>query len=223
MIVYPAPLLSVGGAKSGLAPVNLLDVQTLAGNIYYWADRAIHNIPAAITSDGNPATVSYLPWGESVGEIQCFRSLQTDVFTMSIQNISGDSMQRDMERIMRSSAIEGALFVYRMWQADAGAAWHEMHGTLTMPESDDREVQLKGSGLLDAAETDGVPFVYSETCQLEWASARCGATGSIPCQNSFQSCQVVERFTGILNSFETNYGETTAVVSSYAINRRRKI
>jgi hypothetical protein len=58
---------------------------------------------------------------------------------------------------------------------------------------------------------------------LEWASARCGATGSVPCLNSFATCQVVERFTGILNSFEKNYGEALAVTSAYVINRRRKI
>ena len=218
MITYPQPLLQAGGAKTGIAPVNLLDVLTVAGQTYYWADRKI-NVLSSISATPQ----AYLPWIDSVGDIKCYRSLQTATATFTMQNVSGDSLQRDFERIMRQATLEGAFFIYRMWQNDAQAAWFEMHGTLTVTDVTDTEVRLKGSSLLDASETDGLPWNYSETCQLEWASARCGSTQPTPCQNSFPSCQVVERFVGITNSFETNWGEATATVSSYAINRRRKI
>lgn len=41
MIPYPASLLAVGGARTGIAPVNLLDIQDVNGNVYFWADRKI--------------------------------------------------------------------------------------------------------------------------------------------------------------------------------------
>jgi hypothetical protein len=227
MIIFPQSLLSIAGAHTGLAPVNLLDVEDVNGNQYYWADRAINNIspriPPPAVGGVVPSVISYLPWIDSVGQIQIHRSLQTDTCSFVIQNLSGDSMQRDFEKIATKTALEGAFFVYRMYQLDAAAAWFEMHGTLSVQDANVSEVQIKGQSLLDASETDGVPWVYSENCQLIWASARCGATGSTPCQLSFESCQVVERFVGIVSSFETNWGEATASTSSYVINRRRQI
>lgn len=39
--------------------------------------------------------------------------MQTDTGSFIVQNVSGDTLARDFERIARRSAIEGALFVYR--------------------------------------------------------------------------------------------------------------
>jgi hypothetical protein len=224
MIAFPASLLAVGGSRTGLAPVNLLDVQLLSGDIYYWSDRAVNNIPAVITPSGNPASVNYLPWIESTGEIKLYRSLQASTCSFAIQNVSGDSMQRDIDRIARKSALEGAFFVYRIWAPDAQTPWLRMDGKLTVTNGNEEEIEIKGTSLpLDVTEVDALSMSYSETCQLEWASARCGSTQPTSCQNSFQTCQVVERYTGILNTFEKNYGEATSSVSTYAINRRRQI
>jgi hypothetical protein len=230
MINFPSSILATGGARTGIAPVNLLDVMDTNGNQYYWADRAVNAIPPVIPPPAVggvvPSVQSYLPWIDSVGEIKIYRSLQTDTCSFSLQNVSGDSMARDFERIARRSALEGAFFVFRIFQTDALAALFEMHGTLTVTHADDTEVQIKGNSLpLDASQVDGLPMSYSESCQLDWASARCGIvnTGQTPCQQSFQTCQVVERYTGILNTFEKNYGEATATVSSKVINRMRKV
>jgi hypothetical protein len=222
VITYPPSLQLTGGAQTGLAPCNLLDVLTVEGNLYYWADRAI-NAPAIITADGNPANQNYLPWLVSVGSWKFHRSMQTDTGSFVIQNVSGDSLQRDFEKIVTASAMEGAFFVYRHWDAGAAAAWIEVHGTLSVQEITDTEAQLKASQLLDSSQADTPLECYGENCQLLWGSKRCGSTQEVECQYSFQTCQVVERFMGVINSYEKNYGETLANVALTTINRRRQI
>ena len=222
MIQYSQAMLSSGGAKTGIAPANLLDVQTVSGQIYYWADRAI-TTAAGITADGSPANATYLPWLLSVPEIKLYRSLQTDTGAFVVQNISGDSLARDIEKLVRASTLEGAIFVYRMWQPDAEGAWIEVHGNLTVDEIEDTEASLNGSQLLDVSQSDTPLEVFSETCQLDWASKRCGATGTTECLYSFQTCQVVERIMVIMNNYEKNYGQADANVATTTFNRRRQI
>ncbi len=57
MIDLAPSLLSIGGARTGIAPANLLDVQDINGNIYYWADRQLV-APSMFTGD----QVAYVPW-----------------------------------------------------------------------------------------------------------------------------------------------------------------
>jgi hypothetical protein len=222
MLAYPDSLVQIGGAHSGVAPCNLLDVQDVNGNIYYWSDRA-GLFPAAITADGNPAIVRYKPWINDVGEFRFFRSLQSDTGSVVLQNVSGDSLSREFDVLKTKSALEGAFAIYRCWQADVEGGWLEFHGTVTVENITESESTLKLTQLLDAANSDSAGATLSETCTLEWGSKMCGATGAQECLYSFATCQVVERFRGVLNSYEKNFGETAANGATALINRRRKI
>lgn len=237
MISYPAPLLATGGARTGIAPVNLLDVCDVNGNLYYWADRKVLT-PNAITgapplpnyggvlSDWTPPPsilTQYLPWLLSVPQISFNRSLATDVGSFVLQNLSGDTLSRDFERIARGSALEGAFFVYRCWQADAAAAWIEVHGTFTIEGPDSDTVKLKGRALPDPSQDDTPLEIYSETCQLQWGGVRCGAKGPTECSYSYQTCQMLSRIMCVMNNYETNFGETQANTVQNVINRRRTI
>ncbi len=48
MINFPPSLKAVGGARTGIAPVNLLDVLTLNNDLYLFSDRLMNNVPSAI-------------------------------------------------------------------------------------------------------------------------------------------------------------------------------
>jgi hypothetical protein len=168
-------------------------------------------------------TAPYVPWLVEVPEFKFYRSLQTDVGAFVLQNLSGDTLSRDFEKLMRRSTLEGALFVYRLWQADAQAAWLEVHGTLSVSDVGVDTVTLKGAQLLNPGQDDTPLEVYGETCQLQWGGKRCGATGSTECNYSFQSCQVIERIMVAPNHYEKNYGETVANTAANQTNRRRLI
>jgi hypothetical protein len=239
VITYPPSLLAIGGAHTGIDPVNLLDVLDTNDNAYYWSDRP-SNAPVVLMataiatsgSGGGSGSLdgsgyglagSYRPWLVGVPEFKFHRSLQTDISSFVIQNLSGDTLSRDFEKIARRSTLEGAMFVYRCWQADAQAAWLEVHGTLTVDDIGVDTVKLKGTQLINPAQDDTPLEIYSETCQLQWGGKRCGATGSTECSYSYQSCQSLARIMVAMNNFETNYGQNVADTALNAINRRRTI
>ncbi len=186
-----------------------------------------YSVPAVVTggydtSDAPVGLGPYDPWILSAPQLTFHRSLQTDVGNFVLQNLSGDTLSRDFEKIMRRSALEGAFYVYRLWQPGAEAAWIEVHGTLTVDDVGVDTVSLKGLQSINPAQDDTPLEVSCETCQLTWGLARCGATGATECQYSYQTCQVIERIMVVLNDFEKNYGETTANTAMDVINRRRK-
>jgi len=176
----------------------------------------------AVAASGTEIT-SYSPFLLSVSSFSFHRSLQTDVGSFILQNLSGDTLSRDFEKLARRSALEGALFVYRLWQPDAEAAWLEVHGTLTVDDIGVDTVKLKGTQLLNPAQDDTPLEIYSETCQLQWGGPRCGSTQSTECSYSFQTCQVPERIMVAMNHYEKNYGEAQAGTALNVINRRRVI
>lgn len=166
----------------------------------------------------------YLPWILSVPKIVFNRSLATDFGSFILQNLSGDTLARDWEKIARKSALEGAFFIYRLWQPDVRASWIEVHGTLTVEGIPTDTVTLKGTQLINPAQVDAPAKQYCETCQqVIWGGPGCGATGPTECQYSFQTCQVPERFLGSLNSYEKNYGEALVNTALKVINRQRRI
>jgi hypothetical protein len=217
MIPYGLPLLAVGGARTGLPPVHLLDVQDVNGNQYFWADRTINAL-----SELTGIAESYLPWLLSAGPFASHRSMASDSGSFKVQNVSGTTLSRDLAAKLTASAIEGAMFIYRCWQADAQAAWILRMGTLTFSGGTPDTATFKTKPLSSPAQKDAPVEQYSETCQLQWGGPRCGSTQSTECNYSFQSCQVPERPMLILNHYEKNYGETVANTPLVTINRSRR-
>jgi len=75
--------------------------------------------PVGVSPRGGYGAGPYIPWLMSVPQFSFHRSLQTDIGAFVLQNLSGDTLSRDFEKIARRSALEGAFFIYRLWQADA--------------------------------------------------------------------------------------------------------
>ena len=220
-------------SNGSVTRAHLFDIQTVEGDLYFLADRLLRQVQPAISSSGPHALISglppvdplvdYQPWILTPPTFTFHRSMVTDTGSFTVQNVSGDTLARDFEKIMRRSAMEGALFVYRYWNAAAEVADVEVHGTLTVDDVSPTSVTFSTAQLLNAAADDAPAGIYSEICQLVWGEKRCGATGSTECLYSYKTCQVPERFTGILNDFEKNYGEAVPVVPTQPINRRRTI
>jgi hypothetical protein len=218
MIPYTSTLLAVGGARTGLPPVNLLEVQDTNGNNYFWADRKI-----TMVSILTGVAEMFLPWLMAAGPFKFNRSQVTDSGSFQIQNVSGDTLARDVETMLRATTLEGALFIYRCYQADAQQPWIQTTGKLTLEGTSDDLATFHSAPLSEPAQEDTPMYQYCETCQLNWAGPRCGSTASTECLYSFQSCQVVERPMISLNSWEKNYGETIANTPLVTINRGRRV
>jgi hypothetical protein len=219
MIPYTASLLAVGGARTGIAPINVLDVQDTNGNLYFWADRKV-TAPSVM---GNGTAQQYEVWLVSAGPFTYNRSLVTDMGSFKLQNVSGNTLARDVETMLRATTLEGATFAYRCWQNDAQQAWIDAVGTLTFSGGTDDTATFKTKPFSNPAEEDTPLEEYCETCQLNWAGPRCGSTEPTECSYSFQSCQVVERPMIALNSYEKNYGEADSNLPVTVINRSRRV
>ncbi len=181
-------------------------------------------VPGAIYPALTPVGV-YEPWLLTVPQLTFHRSSVTDIGSFMLQNLSGDTVSRDFEKIMRRSALEGAYFIYRCWQPDAQAAWIYADGTLTVDDVGVDTVTLKGAPVINPAQEDAPPLQFSETCQWQWGSPQCGAgTGgdAVECGYSYQTCQVPDRILVVLNNYEKNYGEAQANVPRQVINRQRR-
>lgn len=212
-------------ARTGIAPAHLLDVQTASGDVYHWSDRKLANVPGVILSDAEAATglATYSPWLLDVGDFSFNRSTITDTGQLRIQNLSGDVLQSDWEKIVRGGTLEGALFVYRYFAIDLGFAWIEQHGTLSVSDTDRIGAQITLYQLVQGQD-DTPQQQISETCQLNWGEARCGAStanGAVECLYTFMSCQVPEHFVGIQTAFETNNPEAVAQLPQQPLNRAR--
>jgi hypothetical protein len=222
-ISFPACTITFSMGESLLMVTvdDYLSVSFVGLAIYYTVDTASASSSTSGTSVSSAGP--YVPWLLSVPKFSFHRSLITDSGSFVLQNLSGDTLSRDFEKIMRRSALEGAFFIYRCWQGDAEAAWLEVHGTLSVGDIGEDMVTLKASQLINPATLDTPLEISCETCQWDWGDLRCGSTETTECSYSFQTCQVPERFGGILNHYEKNYGETTANTALTTINRRRVI
>lgn len=214
---YPARLTSTTPV---VAPADLLDVQLPSGEVLYWANRRI-NAPSVIVADGGQQNNDYLPWLIGVPSFNLVGNMDADTAQFEVQNVTGNSMQRDFERLMQRSVMNGALFVYRLWQAGAEYAWLEVHGTFELGSAG-ITAELDGKDLVNASSEDMPEFNYGEICPLEYGEERCGATDATPCQNTFQTCRVPERALVVLTDFEKDYSETISDVSTKYVDRRRK-
>ena len=203
---------------------NLLDIQTVEGNLYYWSDRALANVLPALSAPGPVPLVTYQPWLLTPPSIKSSRSLVAETGTVRLQNIYGDTISRTFQQILRRSAMEGALCVYRWWNVAAEVADFEFHGRVSVSDVSGTDATLQLGDVFDFAVTDAPGMTYSETCQLIWSLPRCGATGPTECMYSLPTCQVPEHFTGIENTFyDKNYAEAIGAVPTTVINRRRRL
>jgi hypothetical protein len=174
-------------------------------------------------TQSDPVTTEYTPWLLTVPEFTFHRAAVTDIGSFVIQNLSGDTLARDMERKLRSSAFEGAQFAFRHYDPAAEAPWLEVHGKLTVDDTGPDTITLKGAAGINSADTDGLDKTFSESCQWDWGSPQCGSSESTECDYSYSNCQNIVRFSGCLNNYEKNFGESSANTATKQINRARRI
>ncbi len=226
-------LVQIVGARSGVAPVCLLDVVRTNGDAFHWANAAITapnvydgNVPAWAALQANaPANwhTFYYPWLLLADGFHFYRSMQADTAEFLVQNISGNSLQRDTSQLLRAASFEGALFACRVWNPQLQQASFECHGRLTVINANETTCQFGSVPLFDSSSYDGNPYEYSESCQWNYGEPGCGDTTATPCSNSYTTCRQPKRFFGVLNTFQVNLQPSVANISTSSVERRRMV
>jgi hypothetical protein len=234
-IPYSSELVQITGSRSGPADVCLLDIVCLDGTAYHWGNKQLDGVAPLLTGTTpawlatqafQPASYAnhYYPWLLAATGFHHTRAMQSDTATIEIQNVSGNTLQRDVAGMIVGTAFEGALFVFREWNLLAQGVTFVQYGRLTVISTTPFEISFGANQLYNANDYDGQPYDYSETCQWRYSSPACGDTTDNPCQNTFVTCRQPNRFFGVLNTMVfVPTPPPTAVVSTNAVVRNRLV
>lgn len=238
---FQGTLNAIVGARAAEAPIGLLDVVRTNGDSFHWANAPFvfapvftGNAPSwatlwtqvytAFMGSAPPAWDNfYFPWLLNVDGFHAYRTMQTDSATIVVQNVSGNTLRRDLATLMRAATFEGAIFAFRTWYPQSQQAGMTQIGRLTVANAGETECQFSTAPRFEEGSYDGNCYEYSETCQWTYAHAGCDDTTNNPCSNSYPTCRQPGRFRGVLNTFQINLsnGDSLAQIQTTPVNRMR--
>ena len=184
---------TIGEAKLShwSAGANLIDPNIAGGQ---WTGYS--GSVATITAD-QPRYKQYSPWLKQAGPIRRSRDMRTDAGDIVVQNLSGNTVDRDVALLITQHEFEGALAILRFWDPFSETVTDEFHGYLSEQNPGEEEVVFRLLQLFDVAQFEVADEPYSETCTLRFKSAQCGsASANTTCSKKFADCTAQERFNG---------------------------
>jgi phage-related protein len=187
-----------------IQPVVLLDIQTSDGTQYFWSD-----VEGTYLSEITGVNQFYNGWIKSVDAFQLTKDLSTNAGSVTMQNISGNTIDRDVAGALKAHEFEGALCILRLWLPVFDAAMDEFHGYISEQTPGEDEFTFRHLQLFDPAQYDVADDVISDMCTWRFKSPQCGSTGSATvCDFRLSTCQdaqhlAQERFNGVLSIVPT--------------------
>jgi phage-related protein len=182
-------------------PVLLVDIQTLDGSQYFFTDYE-GSYPTKFTG----ATQIYNGWIKSGCNFTCTKDMSSNAGDLLLQNISGNTIDRDVAAALKNHEFEGAYAVTRLWIPLLDVAIREFHCSLTEQNPKEDEASFRELQLFDPTQYVLAGDVQIGTCTWRFKSAQCGSTGTavsclkrlVDCQDASRAAQ--ERFNGILTT-----------------------
>lgn len=158
-------------AKSGrqLHRVHLLDVQRGDGSNYFWSD-----VEGQFLSRLTGAQQQYKPWIKQPPTLRLTRSVAADGGDFKLQNLSGNTIDREVAALFKARELEGAYVIYRPWFVPLDAAPFEFHGFISEQSIEPEEVQLRMLQLFQLNELPIHDQRQTRDCHWRFNSAPCG-------------------------------------------------
>jgi phage-related protein len=190
-------------AKQGgsFVPVVLVDIQTIDGTQYFWTDYE-GTYPAKIAA-GNQF---YSGWIKSGCNFTCSRDLTSNAGDLLLQNLSGNTIDRDVASALKNHEFEGAFAVTRLWVPLLDVSIQEFHCYLSEQNPKEDEAGFRELQLFDPAQFFLAADIQVSECTWRFKGTQCGSTGSATtCPKTLAACQSAtrlaqERFNGILTT-----------------------
>jgi hypothetical protein len=199
---------AVSAKQGGLAaPIWTADIVLPDGTAYYFTD-----FEGTYPRVSDSADQSYEVWIKQAGPIRRSRDSRTDAGDLVLQNLSGNTIERDLAQRMKAKEFEGALCILRSWDALHKLAVDRFDGYLTEQDGNEEQFMFRVAQLLDAQQYDVADDPYAETCTLRFRNDRCASTGvNTICTKRFvpsgagpNDCTALERFNGSPNPAPNN-------------------
>ncbi len=241
--ILPVPVKQRIKASGALAPITLIDIQTIQGALFGWSDAQVQApsvllaailsatptvtpsfnpralmgeaaLTPAITPSGLPSPPSnmayYQPWLVTPPVFTQYKSTQTSTATFAIQNITGDTIRRDIEQIFSSHELVGALIYIRIWSMECAYSLFDFQGIV-----DEADINVSGTTMDVSVEGSyawmKVPAPREQigpTCGNIFNNGgsffACGSTSATPCNNDYGTCSSLNRFNGIVTEYVTS-------------------
>jgi hypothetical protein len=153
----------------GMHRVHLFDVQRADGTNYFWSD-----FEGKFLSRLTGAQQLYKPWIKQPPTIKMTRSLQADGGDFKIQNLSGNTIDREVAALFNTGEFEGAYVIYRPWLVPLDAAPFEFHGFITEQNVGPDEVTVRILQLFQPNELRAYDQRQTRDCHWRFNSAQCG-------------------------------------------------
>jgi hypothetical protein len=177
--------------------IALLDILTDDATLYYWSsDRRTFAVALGVGP-----TADYKPWLKQVGPLSRSRDQRVDAGDITVQNLSGSSVERDVAAALRDREFVGALAVLRIIDDADDSVKRQYWGYLADPSPNEQEVTFRMRQLADA-QRDYIPvYDLSETCQIRYKGGIClSVSGLATCPKTPAACDtrgVLHHFFGV--------------------------
>jgi hypothetical protein len=206
----PVSIKQPMAASGGPEPVSLMELLTIAGALYTWSDT---KLTAPSILDGL-APANFVPWIVKEPVFVQYKSIQTATFTISIQNLSGDTIRRDTAQIFNKQELNAALVYFRIWRLDAERSIFDFQGNVddVEIEADGNSMDITGEGSFSWSKIQAPSVQIGPSCGNTFGSVECGSTAAVPCNNSYGTCSSIERFKGVV----TEWAGASSNVSQYS-------
>jgi hypothetical protein len=195
-------------AKQGggnFVPVVLADIRTLDGTQFFWSD-----LEGTYLSSITQAQQFYNGWIKGGFKFTCAKDFSTNAGDLLMQNISGNTINRDVALALQSHEFEGALCIVRLWIPLLDAVINEFHCSLSEANPKEDEASFRPLQLFDPAQYDLAADIVSTLCILRFKGVLCGSTGAASvCNKLLATCQdanhlAQERFRAVLTTTANN-------------------
>jgi hypothetical protein len=233
---FPAPVKAPMGASGGPAPITLMELVTVAGLAYFWSDATFSApsvllevfsgsgiygfgpVPQIAGADvnapiperpptGTMPTVNFLPGILTPPVITRYKTVKASTATVSIENISGDTIRRTTGQIFAAEELVTALVFLRCFRIDSGFAIDSFMGNVADASiaADGDSLDLSIVGVDNWAQTPAPREQISSTCSSIFNSGgafyACGSTSDTPCNNDYGTCSSLNRFKGVITEW----------------------
>lgn len=191
--------LAAQGGNRTSTPIVLADIQTADGTQYFWSD-----VEGTFTSKLNGTPQFYNGWIKNGFSFTRTRDLSTDAGDVVVQNLSGNSISRDVASALSAREFVGGIMVLRLWLPLLDVVLDEFHCQLTEPTITEEDASFRAAQLFDTTQYNTLSMNVQESCGLLFKGVQCGSTGAAGgCDKLFTTCKDVnhaaqERFNGVL-------------------------
>ena len=184
-------------ASGGVAPIVLVEIQTISGKFLYISEAGT----SANSVLSGAALVAYQPWLIGATKFTIYRSTTTYRAQFTIQNLSGDTVFRDMAKFFSANELTGALVCMRIWRGDSATAIFQFVGQMLDPLADEMSFECSVEGFGNWSAIKAPNYQISISCPLYFGGVACGSTAATPCQQSYGTCTSIERFAGSIEQW----------------------